>query len=153
MCTAWCQWDFFSFFIYEWLFTRMLFAVVIRCFMIRVNVWWVYLAPQNIPCAISVDTWQSSYIKTVALNEREADFSPRQWTVCSGPPVSWCFMDCCGNQTSLVPTMEGFTPTDSWLGTAFMSRLTNALWLCMPNGARQTKLESKFWISLLGDLI
>ena len=29
-------------------------VVVIKCFMTGVNVWWVYLAPQNIPCAISV---------------------------------------------------------------------------------------------------
>ena len=34
-------------------------------------------------------------------------------TVCSGPPAWRWFMDCCGNQTSLVPTVEGFTPTDS----------------------------------------
>ena len=33
-----------------------LFAVVIKCFMIGVNVWWVYLAPQNIPRANSVLT-------------------------------------------------------------------------------------------------
>ena len=34
---------------------RCLFAVVvIICFMIGVNVWWVYQAPQNIPPAISV---------------------------------------------------------------------------------------------------
>ena len=33
-----------------------LFAVVIKCFMIGVNVWWVYLAPQNIPRVISVLT-------------------------------------------------------------------------------------------------
>ena len=33
-----------------------LFAVVIECFMIGVNVWWVYLAPQNITRAISVLT-------------------------------------------------------------------------------------------------
>ena len=31
-------------------------VVVIKCFMIGVNVWWVYLAPQNIPRAISVLT-------------------------------------------------------------------------------------------------
>ena len=31
-----------------------LFAVVIKYFMIGVNVWWVYLAPKNIPRAISV---------------------------------------------------------------------------------------------------
>ena len=32
-----------------------LFAVVaVKCFMVGVNVWWVYLAPQNIPRAISV---------------------------------------------------------------------------------------------------
>ena len=37
-------------------------VVVIKCFMIGMNVWWVYLAPQNISHAISVDTWQSSYI-------------------------------------------------------------------------------------------
>ena len=46
--------------IYEWLFTRIFFVVVavvvIKCFMIGVNVWWVYLAPQNIPRAISVLT-------------------------------------------------------------------------------------------------
>ena len=31
-------------------------AVIIKCFMIGVSVWWVYLAPQNIPRAISVLT-------------------------------------------------------------------------------------------------
>ena len=31
-------------------------VVVIKCFMIGVTVWWVYLAPQNIPRAISVLT-------------------------------------------------------------------------------------------------
>ena len=31
-------------------------VVVIKCFMMGVNVWWVYLAPQNIPRAISVLT-------------------------------------------------------------------------------------------------
>ena len=34
-----------------------LFAVVVnKCFMIGVNVWWVYLTPQNIPRAVSVLT-------------------------------------------------------------------------------------------------
>ena len=48
--------------IYEWPFTRIVFClfcfavVVIKCFMIGVNVWWVYLAPQNISRAISVLT-------------------------------------------------------------------------------------------------
>ena len=31
-------------------------VVVIKCFMIGVNVWWVYLAPQNIPRAVNVLT-------------------------------------------------------------------------------------------------
>ena len=31
-------------------------VVVIKCFMIGVNLWWEYLAPQNIPRAISVLT-------------------------------------------------------------------------------------------------
>ena len=37
-------------------------VVVIKCFMIGVNVWWVYLAPQNIPRAISVLALGNSYI-------------------------------------------------------------------------------------------
>ena len=59
----WCaqlgaSWIFLSCF-YLWMtfLPGCLFAVVvIKCFMIGVNVWWVYLAPQNIPRAISVLT-------------------------------------------------------------------------------------------------
>ena len=36
--------------------------VVIKCFMIGVNVWWVYLAPWNIPRAISVLTLGNNVI-------------------------------------------------------------------------------------------
>ena len=44
----------FHVFIYDFL-PGCLFAVI-KCFMIGVNVWWAYLAPQNIPRAISVLT-------------------------------------------------------------------------------------------------
>ena len=59
-----------------------LFAVVIKCFMTGVNVWWVYLAPQNIPCAISVLTlvmyWHMSYVMCKNLNLfLSCDFSGR----------------------------------------------------------------------------
>ena len=44
-------------FLFFFFFNLILFAVVvIKCFMIGVNVWGVYLAPQNIPRAISVLT-------------------------------------------------------------------------------------------------
>ena len=57
ICTAWCQWDFLVFLSMNDFLPGCLFAVVvIKCFMIGVNVWWVYLAPQNIPRAISVLT-------------------------------------------------------------------------------------------------
>ena len=57
ICTAWCQWDFLMLLSMNDLLPGCLFPfVVINCFMIRVNVWYVYLALQNIPCAISVLT-------------------------------------------------------------------------------------------------
>ena len=43
----------FATYIYFWGRERI---VVIKCFMIAVNVWWVYLAPRTIPRAISVLT-------------------------------------------------------------------------------------------------
>ena len=56
ICTAWCQWNFLMFLSMNDFLPGCLFAVVIKCFMIGVNVWWVYLAPQNIPRAISLLT-------------------------------------------------------------------------------------------------
>ena len=44
-----------------------LFAVVIKCFTIGVNVWWVYLTPQNIPRAISVLTLGNKVISYCIL--------------------------------------------------------------------------------------
>ena len=43
------------------------FAVVIKCFMIGVNVWCVYLAPQNIPHAISVLTLGNKVVYCILL--------------------------------------------------------------------------------------
>ena len=57
ICTGWCQWNFLMLLSMNDFLPGCLFAVVvIKCFMIGVNVWWVYLAPQNIPRAISVLT-------------------------------------------------------------------------------------------------
>ena len=61
----------FSHVIYEWLFTFFCFVfvavVVIKCFMIGLNVWWVYLAPQNIPRAIIVLTLGNKVILLLSV--------------------------------------------------------------------------------------
>ena len=54
ICAAWCQWHFLMFLSMNDFLPGCLFAVVITCFMIGVNVWWVYLAPQNIYLVQSV---------------------------------------------------------------------------------------------------
>ena len=61
ICTAWYQWVFSCCYLWMTFYLHFCFCfvfavVVIKCFMIGVNVWWVYLAPQNIPRAISVLT-------------------------------------------------------------------------------------------------
>ena len=68
ICTAWCQWDFLMLSSMNYFlpgFLIIFFAVVvIKCFMIGVNVWWVYLAPQNIPHAIIVLTFGNKVVCT-----------------------------------------------------------------------------------------
>ena len=49
------------------LFPILLLLFGILCFMIRVNVWWVYLAPQNIPRTISVLTLGNKVILYIVL--------------------------------------------------------------------------------------
>ena len=44
----------FQVFIYQWLFTTTFAVVAIICFMIGMNMWWVYLVPQNSPCGITL---------------------------------------------------------------------------------------------------
>ena len=55
-------------------------VVVIKCFMIGVNVWRVYLAPQNIPRAISVLTLGNKVLLYFALN---SSFSGAAMLLCS----------------------------------------------------------------------
>ena len=73
--------------IYEWLdldFVVVVVAVVvIKCFMIGVNVWWVYLAPQNIPRAISVLTLGDKVILYIVLYSMYDDFRTSSASQCS----------------------------------------------------------------------
>ena len=79
ICTAWCQWDFlvflsmndFSTMMFLFYFYFLFAFVVIKCFMVGVNVWWVYFAPQNIPRAISVLTLGNKVV--CANHQRSGD--------------------------------------------------------------------------------
>ena len=71
ICTVWCQWDFLMFLSMNDFLPGCLFAVVIKSFMIGVNVWCVYLTPQNIPRAISVLTLGNKVV--CANHQRSGD--------------------------------------------------------------------------------
>ena len=83
-------------------------AVVIKCFMIGVNVWWVYLAPQNIPRAISVGNKVVLYcIVCCAVSASEQTRSLR-----------YCRMRCCTRKYALrVPFWISTEVVHLWLAT------------------------------------